>query len=226
MKDELSASATKLGTSLMLDTYTTSMFMESWGWCSFAKAIIDLRADVELKDILVVPVPNIEGGGYILHSRRVESNTGNDGKNQAGGKYGSNTKSKLMYMHVITKYGLKLAITVDHIDNMATTSFANKKSYVDNGTKIMTPNLFEALNKADNDVVNMDDEDGDYDVIKDDNETARFMNLKYPKNMSTSPDNLYDDDNYDDYECDNLTPELSKEYEYLFCDALDIRIPG
>ncbi|GKG51689.1 hypothetical protein Tco_0544327, partial [Tanacetum coccineum] len=34
---------------------------------------------------------------------------------------------------------------------------------------------------------NMDDEDGDYDVIEDDNETVRFMNLKYPKNTSTSP---------------------------------------
>nr|GFC62563.1 hypothetical protein [Tanacetum cinerariifolium] len=36
------------------------------------RAMIDLRADVELKGTLVVAVPNIEGNGRILHSIRIE----------------------------------------------------------------------------------------------------------------------------------------------------------
>nr|GEV56720.1 RNA-directed DNA polymerase, eukaryota [Tanacetum cinerariifolium] len=46
-RDGLSSIATKHGTALILDTYTTLMCMESWGQSSFAKARIDLRADVE-----------------------------------------------------------------------------------------------------------------------------------------------------------------------------------
>ncbi|GJR03624.1 hypothetical protein Tco_0526608 [Tanacetum coccineum] len=46
----LSVIATKLGTPLMLDSYTYDMCMQSWGRSSYARAMIELRADVELKD--------------------------------------------------------------------------------------------------------------------------------------------------------------------------------
>ncbi|GKD85300.1 hypothetical protein Tco_1356454, partial [Tanacetum coccineum] len=59
-KDGLSAIATKLGTPLMLDSYTTLMPMKSWGRSSFVRAVIDLRADVELNDTLVLVVPKLE----------------------------------------------------------------------------------------------------------------------------------------------------------------------
>nr|GEV47828.1 retrovirus-related Pol polyprotein from transposon TNT 1-94 [Tanacetum cinerariifolium] len=52
--DGSSVIATILGTPLMLDTYTTSMCMESWGRYSFARAMIDLHANVELKDACIV----------------------------------------------------------------------------------------------------------------------------------------------------------------------------
>nr|GEV63980.1 hypothetical protein [Tanacetum cinerariifolium] len=58
-KDGLSAIATKLGTPLMLDSYTSDMCMESWGRSSYAKIMIDLRIDVELKDNIVVVVSNL-----------------------------------------------------------------------------------------------------------------------------------------------------------------------
>ncbi|GJY25725.1 60S ribosomal protein L17-2-like protein, partial [Tanacetum coccineum] len=38
----------------------------------FARALIDLRANVELKDTIVVVVPKIDGDEYVLHSIRVE----------------------------------------------------------------------------------------------------------------------------------------------------------
>ncbi|GJT82270.1 hypothetical protein Tco_1056612 [Tanacetum coccineum] len=44
--DGFSAIATKLGIPLMLDSYTTNMCMQSWGKSSYARVMIELRADV------------------------------------------------------------------------------------------------------------------------------------------------------------------------------------
>ncbi|GJW44541.1 retrotransposon protein, putative, ty1-copia subclass [Tanacetum coccineum] len=64
--DGLSAIDTKLGTSLMLDSYTSDMCMQSWGRSSYARVRIELRADVELKDNIVVAMPRIKGEGHYL----------------------------------------------------------------------------------------------------------------------------------------------------------------
>ncbi|GKE55858.1 hypothetical protein Tco_1495043 [Tanacetum coccineum] len=53
--------ATKLGTSLMLDFYTFDMYMQSWGRSSYARAMIELRADVKLKDTIVVDMHKLVG---------------------------------------------------------------------------------------------------------------------------------------------------------------------
>nr|GEV91036.1 hypothetical protein [Tanacetum cinerariifolium] len=53
-EDGLSAIATKLGTPMMLDSYASAMCMDSWVRSSYAKALVELGADVELKDTLVV----------------------------------------------------------------------------------------------------------------------------------------------------------------------------
>ncbi|GJV21447.1 retrotransposon protein, putative, ty3-gypsy subclass [Tanacetum coccineum] len=52
-EDGLSAIATKIGTPLMLDSYTFDMCLQSWGRSSYARAMIELRDDVELKDNIV-----------------------------------------------------------------------------------------------------------------------------------------------------------------------------
>ncbi|GJS26193.1 ARID DNA-binding domain-containing protein [Tanacetum coccineum] len=52
-EDGLSAIATKLSTPLMLDSYTSVMYTESWGRSSYARAMTKLRADVEFKDIIM-----------------------------------------------------------------------------------------------------------------------------------------------------------------------------
>lgn len=41
-EDGLSAIATKLGTPLMLDSYTSTMCMKSWGRSNYARAMIEL----------------------------------------------------------------------------------------------------------------------------------------------------------------------------------------
>ncbi|GJT24511.1 putative reverse transcriptase domain-containing protein [Tanacetum coccineum] len=71
-EDGLSVIATKLGTPLMLDSYTSDMCMQSWGRSSYTRAMIELRADAELKDNVVVAMPKITGDGFYTCNIRVE----------------------------------------------------------------------------------------------------------------------------------------------------------
>nr|GEV00726.1 Rop guanine nucleotide exchange factor 5 [Tanacetum cinerariifolium] len=71
-EDGLSTTATKVGTPLMLDSYTSDMCMQSWGRSSYARVIIELRADVELKDNIVVAMPKLAREGHYTCNVRVE----------------------------------------------------------------------------------------------------------------------------------------------------------
>nr|GEW72549.1 hypothetical protein [Tanacetum cinerariifolium]GEW72551.1 hypothetical protein [Tanacetum cinerariifolium] len=71
-EDGLSAIATKLCTPLMLDSYTCDMCMQSWDRSSYARAMIELRADVELRDNSVAAMPKITREGYHICNIRVE----------------------------------------------------------------------------------------------------------------------------------------------------------
>nr|GEY59013.1 hypothetical protein [Tanacetum cinerariifolium] len=71
-EDGLSAIATKLGTLLMLDSYTSDMCMQSWGRSSYARVMIELRADVELKDNIFVAMPKLTREGHYTCNVRVE----------------------------------------------------------------------------------------------------------------------------------------------------------
>nr|GEV72595.1 hypothetical protein [Tanacetum cinerariifolium] len=63
-KDGLSVLATKLGTLLMLDSYTSDMCIQSWGKSSYVRALIKIRTDVELKDTIMVAMPKLVGKGF------------------------------------------------------------------------------------------------------------------------------------------------------------------
>ncbi|GKB77942.1 zinc finger, CCHC-type containing protein [Tanacetum coccineum] len=53
-----------VSTPLMLDSYTSDMCMQSWGRSSYARVMIELKADVELKDNIVVAMPKITREGH------------------------------------------------------------------------------------------------------------------------------------------------------------------
>ncbi|GKC04038.1 putative reverse transcriptase domain-containing protein [Tanacetum coccineum] len=61
-----------VGTPLMLDSYTSDMCMQSCGKSSYARAMIELRADVELRDNIVAAMPKITGEGYYTCNIRVK----------------------------------------------------------------------------------------------------------------------------------------------------------
>ncbi|GJU09874.1 hypothetical protein Tco_1132270 [Tanacetum coccineum] len=71
-EDGLSAIATKLGTPLMFDSYTSDMCMHSWDRSSYARATIELRADVELKDNILAAMPKFNEEGYYTCNIHVE----------------------------------------------------------------------------------------------------------------------------------------------------------
>nr|GFB28533.1 hypothetical protein [Tanacetum cinerariifolium] len=71
-EDGLRIIATKLDTSLMLDSYTSDMCMQSWGRSNYARAMIDLQADEELKNTIVVAMPKVTVEGFNLCTICVE----------------------------------------------------------------------------------------------------------------------------------------------------------
>ncbi|GJX65410.1 putative reverse transcriptase domain-containing protein [Tanacetum coccineum] len=71
-EDGLSVIATKIGTPLMLDSYTFDMCIQSWGRSSYTRVLIEVRADVELKDNIVVAIPKLVGEGFYTCNVRVE----------------------------------------------------------------------------------------------------------------------------------------------------------
>nr|GEW54493.1 hypothetical protein [Tanacetum cinerariifolium] len=72
-EDGLGAIATKLGTPLMLDSYTFDMYMQSWGRLSYDREMIELRADVELKDTIMVAKPKIVREAFYTCNIHVEN---------------------------------------------------------------------------------------------------------------------------------------------------------
>nr|GEX58904.1 RNA-directed DNA polymerase, eukaryota, reverse transcriptase zinc-binding domain protein [Tanacetum cinerariifolium] len=71
-EDGLIAIATGIGTPLMLDSYTSDMYLQSWGRSSYVRAMIELRADEELKNTIVVAMPKITRDGYYMCTVHVE----------------------------------------------------------------------------------------------------------------------------------------------------------
>ncbi|GKA46614.1 hypothetical protein Tco_0739497 [Tanacetum coccineum] len=68
----LSVMATKLGNPIMLDSYTSSMCLLSWGRMDYARALIDIRAHRELKEDMIIAIPNMKDDKEVIHTVRVE----------------------------------------------------------------------------------------------------------------------------------------------------------
>nr|GEV83957.1 retrovirus-related Pol polyprotein from transposon TNT 1-94 [Tanacetum cinerariifolium] len=71
-EDGLSLLATQIGKPVMLDTFTSSMCVESWGRISFAQALIEIDAAVGLKKEVSMSILAEEGDGHIKEVVRVE----------------------------------------------------------------------------------------------------------------------------------------------------------
>ncbi|GKC84069.1 zinc knuckle CX2CX4HX4C containing protein [Tanacetum coccineum] len=68
----LSLITTQLGKPVMLDSYTSNMCLSSWGRSTYARALIEVSADVELKDELVIAIPVGKDNGHTLATITIE----------------------------------------------------------------------------------------------------------------------------------------------------------
>ncbi|KAJ0521409.1 putative transcription factor interactor and regulator CCHC(Zn) family [Helianthus annuus] len=71
-EDGLSLIATAIGEPKLLDSYTTSMCLDSWGRSSYARALIEVSAENNLKEEITMAVPELEGDGYVKETMYVE----------------------------------------------------------------------------------------------------------------------------------------------------------
>ncbi|GKD26835.1 proteasome subunit alpha type-5, partial [Tanacetum coccineum] len=201
-EDDLSIIATKLGTPLMLDSYTSDMCLQSWGRSSYARLMIKLRADVELKDT-IVPTASSSGNKKkgveqtnevsnsnpfeVLNSvdNDVEFDTNRGTTNLFNNKANSSGSS---FMNVENS-GTSTTPIIDKIGKF--------KDLLISGQAILVNEAVNHLKKVEC--------PGDYDS---ENEKGSYGNGKY------------DEDPYDDdmYEGQDLPQEIQ-----AICDNLDIR---
>ncbi|GJV95270.1 hypothetical protein Tco_1546847 [Tanacetum coccineum] len=65
--DGLSLIASKIGTPVMLDSYTNTMCLESWGKRSYARILIEIDACNDFYDLMVMDVPNVEATKRVVN---------------------------------------------------------------------------------------------------------------------------------------------------------------
>ncbi|KAJ0615163.1 putative RNA-directed DNA polymerase [Helianthus annuus] len=71
-EDGLSLIATTIGVPKALDSYTSAMCMDMWGRSSYARALIEVSADKQLREEISLAIPEPEGEGFIKESLSVE----------------------------------------------------------------------------------------------------------------------------------------------------------
>jgi len=70
--DGLSMLFSRVGNPRMLDSYSTTMCTDLWGRSSYARALVDISAEKEWKETLMVAIPGMDENGYTKESIEVE----------------------------------------------------------------------------------------------------------------------------------------------------------
>nr|GEW22184.1 hypothetical protein [Tanacetum cinerariifolium] len=209
-KDGLSAVATKLGTPLMLDSYTSAMCMQSWGRSSYARVMVELKADMELKYNIVVAMPKITREGHYTCNVHVEY----DWKPYR-------CFSCKVFRHVHEECTKNTGAEYRSVTKKPNASSSgNKKKSVEPTIEVSKSNLFDVLNSVDNDgefgKLRLLDNDGNplvpTGIVESDSEVELDS---YPDNVDYDP---YDDDMYKNH-------DLSEHLQSI-CDDLDITVRG
>nr|GEY46943.1 hypothetical protein [Tanacetum cinerariifolium] len=68
----LSHITTQIGTPIMLDTYISNMCVSSWGRSTYARALVEISAEVDLVDELVIAIPVGKDMGHSLATVTIE----------------------------------------------------------------------------------------------------------------------------------------------------------
>ncbi|GKD46443.1 reverse transcriptase domain-containing protein, partial [Tanacetum coccineum] len=144
-EDGLSVIATKLGTPLMLDSYTSDMCMQLWGRSSYARAMIKLRVDVELKILSWWLCLNLLRRGFIRDEcpNNIGSYVAKNNPRQAS--------KGVSVGHKVRFKPLKQVYRPISKKNNVNTS-GNKKKDAKSRKEVSNPNQFYVLNSVENHV--------------------------------------------------------------------------
>ncbi|GJV55825.1 copia protein [Tanacetum coccineum] len=246
-EEGLSAITTKLGTPLMLDSYSSDMFMQSWGRSSYSRVMIELRADVELKDNIVVAMPKITREGHYTCNVHIEYEW-----------KPSRCSSCIVFGH-IHKECLKNTGTGEKktVKKPSQTSRGVLKKGVEPTIEVSNLNPFDVLNSVDNDVefgtnggttnlllvndgnllvpTGIMESDSEVEVVFDETANLRIStsgkdgsDKGYGTNslLEQWRDSYLDNDDYNPYDDDMyVNHDLSEQLQSI-CDDLDITVHG
>ncbi|GKC02506.1 hypothetical protein Tco_0994116, partial [Tanacetum coccineum] len=212
-EDGLSVIATKLGTPL-IDSYTSDMYMESWGRSSYARVMIELQIDVVLKDTLVVVVPKLVGEGFLC-ILFVLSMSGNIQGVQVARQDVSNSNTFDVLNSIENDDDLgtnernsKFLGKGANSDVISSAHGTSSKAVDDDG---------KPINKVDSSV--NADSDGEVDEAL--NETSGFM---ASTSLESSSVQIVEDD-YDPYDDDMYSHHISEDLQAIYHDW-DIKVHG
>nr|GEU73002.1 hypothetical protein [Tanacetum cinerariifolium] len=215
-KNGLSTIATKLGTPLMLDSYTFDMCMQSSDRLSYARAMIELRVDVELKDNIVMAMPKITREGHYICNVGV----GYEWKPPKC----SSCKTSNMVSNGATSSGSSF-MNVDNDDEFASNTYIGKK--IDKIERKICKCKLRLLDNDGNLIVPSGIEEGDSEVEVVFDETPNVRILTSGKDGSDKGygtnslleqwrDSYLDNDDYDTYDDDRLKKEKTQKRGKVF----------
>ncbi|GJW79033.1 hypothetical protein Tco_0140715 [Tanacetum coccineum] len=102
LEDVISLIATHLRKPIMLDSYTSVMCKDSWGRSSFARCLIKINSEADLKDSITFGIPDLEGLGFTKETIRVVTTPvvidSNDGLQQVVNKKHNNKRNSTSNM--------------------------------------------------------------------------------------------------------------------------------
>nr|GEX48359.1 hypothetical protein [Tanacetum cinerariifolium] len=236
-EDGFSAIATKLGTLLMLDSYTSDMCMQSWGRSSYAQVMVELRADVELKDNIFVAMPKITREGHytcnVLNLKKIRPVPTKPNASSSGNK----------------KNGVEPTIEATNLVNNEATSSGSSFMNIDNDEEFTSNTLIgEKIDKIERQIgkgkLRMLDNDGNplvpTGIVESDSEVEMVfdetVNLRISTSGKDESDKGYgtnilleqwrysypDNDDYDSYDDDMYGNHDLSVHLQSICDDHDI----
>nr|GEV84765.1 DNA helicase [Tanacetum cinerariifolium] len=210
------------------DSYTAAMCTNSWVRASYARAIVELRADVELIDIIMVVVSKFVGVqvGPNVGFKRTKQDYRHVSQKNSASKSSKKKQSRLSRKEVAKKGESCGMVSFIHRSSPVVTGSLNTTPLTENinnlkrqmldGMLMLVDDDGKLINKVDYASVNSDSA-SDVEVTYD--ETTKFIASGGANDAS-----LYKDEDYDIYDTYNVEG-LTKQ-ELTFCDRMDINLRG
>nr|GEV35361.1 hypothetical protein [Tanacetum cinerariifolium] len=131
--DGLTVIATRFGTPVMLDSCTVTTCIKSWGRMDYARALVDIRVDLALKDTMVILVPNPVDNGVTVYTIKEFEKAGRKGVRALN----------------VNKHGMGGTKKKVGASSKTTGTWLGRKGEYYSESRFTSPNVFDLLTKDD-----------------------------------------------------------------------------